>query len=159
MGRTWPRSCTASSSTSMQRTSCQLATLEVLGTPVDLRRVTVETYVTGATTDHLTPWQGCYRTTQLLSGPSTFVLSNAGHIASLVNPPGNPKAHYFAGPEPGGDPDDWLAGAEQQAGTWWEHWTAWVTSAPAKSASRRAAGQPTSSPCIGATPRARYVHG
>ena len=65
---------------------------EVLGTPVDLGRITVETYVTGATNDHLTPWKGCYRTTQLLSGPSTFILSNAGHVASLVNPPGNPKA-------------------------------------------------------------------
>jgi len=74
--------------------------LEVLGVPVDLARITLETYVTGATADHLTPWKACYRTTQLLSGPSTFVLSNAGHIASLINPPGNPKAHFFAGPEP-----------------------------------------------------------
>ena len=77
--------------------------LKVLGTPVDLSKVKIETYVTGATTDHLTPWRGCYRTTQLMDGPSTFVLSNAGHIASLINPPGNPKAHYFAGPEPNGD--------------------------------------------------------
>jgi len=100
--------------------------IEILGTPVDLSRIEVETYVTGATTDHLTPWQGCYRTTQLLSGPSTFVLSNAGHIASLVNPPGNPKAHYFAGPKPGGDPDEWLTRAEKRQGTWWEDWTAWV---------------------------------
>ena len=99
---------------------------EVLGTPVDLGSVSVETYVTGATTDHLTPWKGCYRTTQLMSGPSTFVLSNAGHIASLVNPPGNPKAHYFAGPEPGGDAEDWLGSASRQAGTWWTHWAAWV---------------------------------
>jgi polyhydroxyalkanoate synthase len=104
------------------------AAFEVLGTPVDLRRVEIETYVTGATTDHLTPWKGCYRTTQLLSGPSTFVLSHAGHIASLVNPPGNPKAYYFAGPEPGGDgPDEWLARAERRPGTWWTHWAEWVT--------------------------------
>jgi poly(3-hydroxyalkanoate) synthetase len=33
-------------------------------------------------TDHLTPWKGCYRTTQLLSGPMTFALSNSGHIQS-----------------------------------------------------------------------------
>ena len=99
---------------------------EVLGTPVDLGRVSVETYVTGATTDHLTPWKGCYRTTQLMSGPSTFVLSNAGHIASLVNPPGNTKAHYFAGPEPGGDAEEWLASSSRQTGTWWRHWAAWV---------------------------------
>ena len=100
--------------------------MRVLGTPIDLGAIETETYVTGATTDHLTPWRGCYRTTQLLGGPSTFILSNAGHIASLVNPPGNPKAHYFAGPEPGGDPDRWQAAAEQQQGTWWTHWAGWV---------------------------------
>jgi polyhydroxyalkanoate synthase len=48
-------------------------------------------------TDHLTPWKGCYRTTHLLSGPMTFVLSTSGHIQSLVNSPGNPKASYYAG--------------------------------------------------------------
>jgi polyhydroxyalkanoate synthase subunit PhaC len=100
--------------------------IEVLGTPVDVGSVEMETYVTGALTDHLTPWKGCYRTTQLIRGPSTFILSNAGHIASLVNPPGNPKAHYFAGPEPGPDPDAWRAAAERQTGTWWEHWGDWV---------------------------------
>jgi polyhydroxyalkanoate synthase len=100
--------------------------LTLLGTPVDLGQITVETYVTGATTDHLTPWKGCYRTTQLTGGGSTFILSNAGHVASLVNPPGNPKAHYFAGPEPVPDPEDWLAKAEKQQGTWWEHWAKWI---------------------------------
>ena len=69
--------------------------MTVLGTPVDLATITVPTFVTGAMTDHLTPWTGCYRTTQLLSGPTTFVLSHSGHIQSLVNPPGNPKASYF----------------------------------------------------------------
>jgi polyhydroxyalkanoate synthase len=118
----------------------------VLDTPVDLSRIKVETYVTGATTDHLTPWKGCYRTTQLLSGPSTFVLSNAGHVASLINPPGNPKAHYFAGPKPESDPDEWFAQAERQQGTWWEHWAKWIKSedragttrtAPSKLGSRK----------------------
>ena len=118
--------------------------LEVLGTPVDLGRVDTETYVTGAASDHLTPWKGCYRTTQLMSGPSTFILSNAGHIASLVNPPGNPKAHYFSGPEPEGDAHTWLAHADKIQGTWWSHWTEWVGErsgderrAPARLGSRR----------------------
>jgi polyhydroxyalkanoate synthase len=99
--------------------------LHVLGTPVDLGAVTIENYVTGATTDHITPWKGCYRTGQLLGGETTFVLSNAGHIASLVNPPGNPKAHYFAGPPLEVDPHAWLASAERRHGTWWEHWADW----------------------------------
>ena len=99
---------------------------KVLGTPVELGNVTVETYVTGAVADHLTPWKGCYRSTQLLGGSSTFVLSYSGHIASLVNPPGNPKAHFFAGPEPEPDPDEWQAKAQKVAGTWWEHWADWA---------------------------------
>jgi polyhydroxyalkanoate synthase len=105
---------------------CRPGALTVLDHPVDLGKITCETYVTGATTDHITPWQGCYQTTQLLGGRSTFVLSNAGHIASLVNPPGNPKARMFAGPSPGPDPEEWLAEATEHAGTWWEHWADWM---------------------------------
>ena len=96
------------------------------GTPVDLGRISVPVFVTGAVNDHLTPWTGCYRTTQLLSGPSTFVLSNAGHIASLVNPPGNPKASYWVGGEPAEDAEAWLRTAEKRTGTWWESWADWV---------------------------------
>jgi polyhydroxyalkanoate synthase subunit PhaC len=101
--------------------------LESLGTPVDLSTIKVPNYVVGAITDHLTPWKGTYRTTQLLGGDSTFVLSNAGHIASLVNPPGNPKASYFTGPTYADrSPQEWLDGAVQQSGSWWEHWADWA---------------------------------
>src|SRR3954468_16928091 len=36
----------------------------MLGTPVDLSTVDVDTYVTAGIADHLCPWQACYRTTQ-----------------------------------------------------------------------------------------------
>jgi polyhydroxyalkanoate synthase len=118
--------------------------LSVLGTPVDLARITCDTYVTGGLTDHLTPWTGCYRATQLFSGPSTFVLGHSGHIQTMVNPPGNPKAHYFVGPRPGADPEEWRAKAERRQGSWWEHWAEWVLSrsgeerpAPTRLGSRR----------------------
>ena len=107
-------------------TLMQPGALKVLGTPVDLSTIKVPTFVTGALNDHLTPWKGCYRTTTALSGPSTFVLSSAGHIASLVNPPGNPKATYYVGGTPGADPDEWRAGAEQRVGSWWEVWGDWI---------------------------------
>jgi polyhydroxyalkanoate synthase len=100
--------------------------LRVLGTPVHLSRITLPTFVTGALTDHITPWYGCYRTTQLLSGPSTFVLSHSGHIQSLVNPPGNPRARYWTGGEPGPDPHAWRAAAEEHTGSWWEPWSVWA---------------------------------
>jgi polyhydroxyalkanoate synthase len=118
--------------------------LEVLGTPVDLSQVKVDNYVTGGLSDHLTPWDGCYRATQLLPGQSTFVLSPTGHIQTQVSPPGNPKSHYFVGGEPGPDPHEWRATAERRQGTWWDHWVEWVTArsgdekpAPAKLGSRR----------------------
>jgi polyhydroxyalkanoate synthase len=101
--------------------------LSALGTPLQLENIKVPAFVTGAVTDHLTPWKGCYRTTQLLGGPSTFVLSYSGHIASLVNPPGNPKAHYWTGGTPGADPEQWLARAERHQGSWWEAWADWIT--------------------------------
>jgi len=107
-------------------TLCQPGAVQVLGTGVDLSRITVPTFVTGAITDHLTPWKGCYRTTELVGGPSTFVLSNAGHIASLVNPPGNPKATYYINGEPGAGPDTWFKSAVKQPGTWWEVWADWT---------------------------------
>jgi polyhydroxyalkanoate synthase len=100
--------------------------MPVLDTAVQLSRITVPTFVTGAITDHLTPWDGCYRTTQLLSGPSTFVLGNAGHIQSLVNPPGNPKASYHTGDGPGPDPHVWRASAERHTGSWWKPWAEWM---------------------------------
>ncbi len=112
--------------------------VQVLGVPIDLKQVRVETFATGALTDHLTPWKACYRTTQLLGGPSTFVLSNSGHIASLVNPPGNPKSSYWVGPKPGADPEQWLAKATRTTGTWWEVWAEWTLK---RSDARKAASQ------------------
>lgn len=100
--------------------------MRVLGTPVHLSRITLPTFVTGALTDHLTPWDGCYRTTQLLSGPTTFVLSSSGHIQSLINPPGNPRATYWTGGEPGPDPHAWRASATKHTGSWWEPWADWM---------------------------------
>ena len=68
--------------------------LTTLGDPFSLSRVDVDAYVIAGIADHLTPWQNCYRGTQLLGGQSRFILSTSGHIAALVNPPGNPKASY-----------------------------------------------------------------
>ncbi len=101
-------------------------TMRLLDREVDLGKSEVDAYVIGALTDHLVPWRGAYRTTALLGGQSTFMLSGGGHIQHLVNPPGNPKARYHLGPEPGGDPDAWLAAATAHEGSWWDHWSSWV---------------------------------
>jgi polyhydroxyalkanoate synthase len=98
----------------------------MLGSPVDLSAVDVDTYVTAGIADHLCPWQACYRTTQLLGGESRFVLSTNGHIASLVNPPSNPKSTFQVAQETPADPEEWLASAEKVTGSWWPDFAAWL---------------------------------
>jgi poly[(R)-3-hydroxyalkanoate] polymerase subunit PhaC len=98
----------------------------VLGTPIDISAIHTDAYVVAGIADHITPWQNCYRSTQLLGGKSRFVLSTSGHIAALVNPPGNPKAHYQINQAAPADPAQWLRTAETQQGSWWPDLLAWL---------------------------------
>lgn len=102
--------------------------LRVRGTPLDMRRVELDCYVIAGLTDHITPWQGCYGTARLYGERSTFVLSNSGHIQSLLNPPGNPKSFFWHGAAKAASADTWLETAVKQQGTWWPHWLEWVKS-------------------------------
>ncbi len=99
----------------------------VLGVSVDLAGIETDTYIVAGITDHITPWQSCYRSTQLLGGSSRFVLSTSGHIAALVNPPGNPRASYRVnGAATPADPQEWLAGATTVPGSWWPDFVEWL---------------------------------
>lgn len=100
--------------------------LEVCGTPVDLSKVTVDSFSIAGINDHITPWDAVYRSTLLLGGHRRFVLSNSGHIQSILNPPGNPKSHYLVNPELAGDPRAWYHAAEQVQGSWWPLWLDWL---------------------------------
>ncbi|MCZ6655902.1 MAG: alpha/beta fold hydrolase [Gammaproteobacteria bacterium] len=100
--------------------------LSINDVPIDLNRVTVPTFVTGGTTDHITPWQACYRTTQILGGDVTYVLSTAGHIQSLINPPTSSKRKFYANPDTPPSAEDWLKDAKQHQGSWWPYWTEWL---------------------------------
>ncbi len=72
--------------------------MKIGGLPIDLRQLQVGAYVIGGTTDHITPWRSCYGTARLFGPASTFVLANAGHLQSLINPPGASKSFFFAAP-------------------------------------------------------------
>ncbi|MBU7440244.1 alpha/beta fold hydrolase [Paraburkholderia fungorum] len=102
--------------------------LTVLGTPIDLSEVACDKYVVAGITDHITPWKGVYNTARMFGGSTRFVLSSSGHIQSLINPPGNPKAKYFVSPEPElpADADAWLAMAQAQSDSWWSDWRDWL---------------------------------
>jgi polyhydroxyalkanoate synthase len=135
----------------------QPGAVRVLDRPIDLKKVTCDVYAIGATTDHLTPWDACYRTPKLLGGKATFVASNSGHIQALVNPPGNLKARYFTNPDLSGTAAEWLEVAKEQKGSWWTHWAEWLGK---RSGAKRQApaeqGSAKHRPIVAAP--GRYVH-
>src|SRR5689334_4753499 len=98
----------------------------MLGSPVDLAAVDRDSYIVAGITDHICPWQSCYRTTQLLGGRPRFLLSTSGHVAAMVNPPGNEKARYQIAKESPEDPQEWLRLAETRHGSWWPDYADWL---------------------------------
>ena len=104
-------------------------TFEIADHTLDLTKVTGDMFILGGSTDHITPWQACYRSTQLFGGKNVeFILSQAGHMQSILNPPGNPKAKYWKSTKNQTPPDvkDWMKGTEEVAGSWWPYWIEWL---------------------------------
>jgi polyhydroxyalkanoate synthase subunit PhaC len=100
--------------------------VKMLGTPVDLDQLTTDAYVVAGVADHISPWQACYRSARLLGSKNLrFVLSSSGHIAALVNPPGNPRASYRAGGVDEPDPAAWADAAERNSDSWWPDFVSW----------------------------------
>jgi polyhydroxyalkanoate synthase subunit PhaC len=100
--------------------------LKLNGAAIDMTRVKVDGYVVAGVTDHITPWKSVYQTARIYGDDTTFVLSNSGHLQSLLNPPTNPKASFVAGLAKAPDGDAFLAGAEKKSGSWWPHWRDWL---------------------------------
>ena len=100
--------------------------LEVCGTPIDLQKVTVDSFHVAGINDHITPWDAVYRSTLLIGGEPRFVLSNSGHIQSILNPPGNPKANYLESGKLSADPRAWYHDAQKHDGSWWPEWLGWI---------------------------------
>jgi polyhydroxyalkanoate synthase subunit PhaC len=101
--------------------------LEVLGSPVDLGAVDVDSYVVAGSTDHIIPWENAYRSTQLLGGASRFVLSTSGHIQALVNPPAaDSRASFRVAELNPPAAEAWLEQAATLPGSWWNDYDAWL---------------------------------
>jgi polyhydroxyalkanoate synthase len=118
--------------------------LEVDGVPIDLGRITLDTYCVATSEDHIAPWRSVYAMTRHFGGPTTFRLGASGHIAGIISPPQKKKAVWWGTP-PGTanppDPDAWLAAAPRHEGSWWPDWTAWLAQrSPAQIRSPEAPG-------------------
>jgi len=153
--------------------------MELAGQQLSLSSVKSDSYVVGAINDHVVPWQASYKATGLLGGDVRYVLSNGGHIAGIVNPPG-PKAWYEVAEPPGpaaepsspaaerssrdpaGPPSpataaQWREAATRHNGSWWQDWVEWAGTR----AGPRTQPPPMGSeryPAIGDAP-GTYIHG
>lgn len=126
--------------------------LELAGERLDLGAITHDSYLVTAEADHIAPWRSVYSGARLLGGRVRFVLSNSGHIAGVVNPPGPRSRHRVSeGVRWPVDAETWRAGEPERRASWWEDWTPWI--AEHAGARRPAPGiGGTRYPALGAAP-------
>jgi polyhydroxyalkanoate synthase len=101
--------------------------LELNGTPIDLRKVTIPIYLQASKEDHIAPYPSVFKACALYSGPVRFMLAGSGHIAGVINPPAKRKYQYWVNEEQPTDLDKWMAGAEERPGSWWPDWDQWLS--------------------------------
>lgn len=107
--------------------------LELLGEKLDISKIAVPMYMVTGLNDHITPWQSCYAPFQkMASKDKRLILSKAGHVAGVVNPPtpkGKPiKRSYWAGEPNTTQAEKWLESATKFEDSWWPDWANWVQS-------------------------------
>src|ERR1700757_1550254 len=100
--------------------------IRLVDTPIDLSKVRTPSYSLAAHEDHIAPWKSTYAATRLYSGTIKFVLSDAGHMAGVINPPGTKYGHWVNNDLPP-SPDEWFVDAAPRQGSWWPLWEEWVT--------------------------------
>jgi polyhydroxyalkanoate synthase subunit PhaC len=115
--------------------------IHLAGAAIDLSRIQTPTFILSTREDHIAPWKSTYRGTQLLGGQKRFVLAASGHIAGVVNPPDSGKYSHWVNPDLPPDPETWLRGATEIAGSWWPDWHRWVTSLSKEEVDAREPGE------------------
>ncbi|HAR53003.1 MAG TPA: class I poly(R)-hydroxyalkanoic acid synthase, partial [Roseovarius nubinhibens] len=109
-------------------------TLSVADVDVPLMAITCET-------DHIAAWRDCYRGVQKMgSKEKTFVVSESGHIAGIVNPPSKKKYGHYTNEDLSGSSEEWFQGATRNDGSWWPLWEAWIRKRSGKKTTARTPG-------------------
>jgi len=116
--------------------------ISLFGETLTLKEVTVPVCAIACETDHIAAWKDSYRgVTQMGSKDKTFILSESGHIAGIVNPPSKKKYGHYTNPDMSGDHVAWFAGAEKSAGSWWPLWETWLAKRSGKQVPARIPGE------------------
>ena len=96
------------------------------GVGVDLGKVDRPAFILATREDHIVPWRAAYRSLGLLGGEKKFVLGASGHIAGVINPAAGGKRSFWSSEDHPENPDDWLAQAGEERGSWWPQWSQWL---------------------------------
>ncbi len=100
---------------------------QLFGETLHLRDVDVPLCSVACETDHIAAWKDCYRGVQQMgSEDKTFILSQSGHIAGIVNPPSKDKYGHYTNEDLSLINEDWFASATFQKGSWWPRWENWL---------------------------------
>jgi polyhydroxyalkanoate synthase len=121
-----PMYCTYVRNTYLENKLRVPGALRNCGVGVDLGRVDRPSFVLATREDHIVPWRAAYRSLGLLGGEKKFVLGASGHIAGVVNPAAGGKRSFWFAENYSENPDDWLAQAEEERGSWWPQWSRWL---------------------------------
>lgn len=109
-------------------------TLHVSDVEIPLMSVTCET-------DHIARWKDCYRGFQQTGAKNkSFIVSQSGHIAGIVNPPSKKKYGHYTNTDLSLDAADWMAQAKFHEGSWWPRWEAWLKKRSGKMVEARIPG-------------------
>ncbi len=115
------------------RLLCQQDLLATTGFPlsgelVRLSDVKVPLCAVACETDHIAAWEASFNGIKKMgSRDRTFILTQSGHIAGIVNPPGRGKyGHYISDAPVEGAPAEWKAAARFVKDSWWPQWGAWL---------------------------------
>ncbi|MCA8879195.1 MAG: class I poly(R)-hydroxyalkanoic acid synthase [Rhodobacteraceae bacterium] len=100
---------------------------KVCGETVTLADMKTTLCAVACETDHIAPWKASYSGVQKMGARSkTFILSQSGHIAGIVNPPGKKKYGHYTNDDVKLDANAWRTGAEFHEGSWWPRWEEWL---------------------------------
>ncbi|MDC0736779.1 class I poly(R)-hydroxyalkanoic acid synthase [Cognatishimia sp. SS12] len=107
--------------------------IEFLGERLHISDVDLPICAVTCETDHIARWKDCYRGFRMTSSKDrTFIVSESGHIAGIVNPPSKKKYGHYTNKDLGQDAAGWMEGATYTEGSWWPRWDSWLSARSGK---------------------------
>ena len=127
-----------------QRNELAQGGFELLGHKLTLDDIDLPICAVACETDHIAAWKDSYRGIQQMgSKDKTFIMTQSGHIAGIVNPPTRNKYGHYTNPDMSLDHEAWLQGAEFTEGSWWPRWEGWLKKKSGRKIKARIPGDST----------------